>query len=252
MIISHNEVAMDPVKVKGIQEWPVPKKLRDVQSFLGFCNFYRRFIAGFSEIAKPLTELTKKNEPFEWTEKRQQAFEKLKEIFTTTPVLIQPNPEAPYRVITDASDYATGACLLQPDQDNAWRPVSYLSKAMTAAEQNYPIYDKELLAVIHALDVTVHPHRNHCFPYFLFRLPLFRLFLHFEHLVTGSPVTVTSNSSRITSHSSSDSFAISRIASALHCAYRSTPRPCLLTMTHSHDSPPQTSIYTPSFSSFLP
>jgi hypothetical protein len=84
---------MDLVKVQGILNWPVPKKVKDVQAFIGFCNFYQRFTQGFSDIARPLTQLTCKEVEWNWTIKAQQAFDKLKERFTTAPMLVMPNPD---------------------------------------------------------------------------------------------------------------------------------------------------------------
>ncbi|ETW76735.1 hypothetical protein HETIRDRAFT_430068 [Heterobasidion irregulare TC 32-1] len=89
-IISADNISMDPVKVDGIATWPTPKYLKEVQSFLGFGNFYRRFIKDFATTARPLNDLGKKDIPFEWTQKRNDAFENLKHCFTSTPVLIYP------------------------------------------------------------------------------------------------------------------------------------------------------------------
>ena len=94
VIISHNRVKMDPVKVSGVAEWPTPTNKKEVQSFLGFANFYRRFIMGFSHHARPLFDLTKKDTPFAWTCEVQEAFTKLKDLVTSAPVLILPQPIA--------------------------------------------------------------------------------------------------------------------------------------------------------------
>jgi hypothetical protein len=84
---------MDLVKVQGILDWPTPKKVKDVQAFIGFCNFYQCFIQGFSDIARPLTQLTRKEVEWNWTTEAQQAFDKLKERFTMAPMLVMPNPD---------------------------------------------------------------------------------------------------------------------------------------------------------------
>lgn len=104
---------MDPFKVAGIVQWPVPSNVKDVQAFLGFGNFYRRFIRNFSKIARPMFDLTKKDTPFAWSDDCQAAFITLKDVFTSSPVLIMPDPAQPYCVEVDASDYATGGILQQ-------------------------------------------------------------------------------------------------------------------------------------------
>lgn len=103
LIIMHNNVQMDPVKVQGLMDWPIPKKVKDVQAFIGFANFYRRFIQGFSKIARPLTQLTRKDIEWEWSQEAQNAFDKLKRAFTTAPILVMPDPSKKMRIETDAS-----------------------------------------------------------------------------------------------------------------------------------------------------
>lgn len=147
-ILLPNEIRMDPAKIKSILEWPIPKTVKEVQSFLGFGNYYRRFIKGYSQIVAALTRLTRKDEPFKWTEKQQTAFEALQERFTQAPVLITFDPEKQITVETDASDFAIGACLSQPDESNKLHPVAFYSRTMSPAELNYEIHDKELLAIV--------------------------------------------------------------------------------------------------------
>ena len=149
-VISPQGITMDPRKIKTIQEWATPKRVKDVQSFLGFANFYRRFIKGFSVIVQPLIELTRKGMPFQWTPSTQHAFDRLKEVFTQAPVLLHVDPTKPFQVETDASDFAIGAILSQPDDDGILHPVAYYSRKFTAPEINYPIYDKELAAIVAA------------------------------------------------------------------------------------------------------
>jgi hypothetical protein len=112
-IITTEGIKMDPRKIQTILDWGQPKSVKDVQSFLGFANFYRRFIKGYSAIAIPLTQLTHKDTEFEWTSQVQDAFDRLKQAFTSAPVLISFNPEREIQVETDASDYAMGAVLSQ-------------------------------------------------------------------------------------------------------------------------------------------
>jgi hypothetical protein len=120
IIIDNGNVRMDPAKVQGITKWPHPTKVKEIQSFLGFCNFYRRFIHDYSKIAHPLFHLTKKDIPFTWTTTQQSAFDTLIHSFTVAPVLLLPDRARPFRLITDASDFAVSAILEQPDLLNRW------------------------------------------------------------------------------------------------------------------------------------
>lgn len=139
---------MDPEKYRAIEEWPRPKTVKEIQSFLGFANFYRRFIDEYSGIVVPLTRLTRKDTVFPWTGKCEEAFLKLKEAFSGAPVLAHFNPEFPIIVETDASDYAVSRIISQVDPaDNDICPIAFYSRTMAPAELNYEIYDKELLAI---------------------------------------------------------------------------------------------------------
>ena len=115
MVIQEGKVTMDSVKVKGIQDWPTPSTVKQVQSFLGFGNFYRKFIKKFSELTQPLNDLLKKHNKFEWTQECQQAFDTLKRKFTEEPVLMMPDQSRPYQIEADASKYASGGVLTQTD-----------------------------------------------------------------------------------------------------------------------------------------
>lgn len=119
---------MDPGKLKGIQDWPTPTTVKQVRGFLGFGNFYRRFIQHFSELEKPLNNLLKKEQKFEWTNECQQAFENLKKRFTEEPVLMMPDQTRPFQIETDASKYATGAVLTQMDTNGDRHPVSFIKE----------------------------------------------------------------------------------------------------------------------------
>ena len=141
---------MDSAKVKAVLDWPIPKTVTEVQEFMGFANFYRRFIKGYSGIATPLTNFTKKDRIFSWTENEQFAFEKLKRRFSETPILAIFDPEQLIVVETDASDYAIGTCLMQIGKDEKLHPIAFYSKKMFSAEMNYDIHDKELLTMVTA------------------------------------------------------------------------------------------------------
>ena len=146
-IISGDGVKMDDRKVNTILEWQQPRSLKEVQSFLGFANFYRRFIRDYSAIARPLTALTKKGILFAWTNEAATAFAHLKAAFTTGPVLIHPDPTKPFIVETDASGFAVGCVLSQTHTDGKLHPCAFYSRTLSPAERNYDIHDKELLAV---------------------------------------------------------------------------------------------------------
>jgi hypothetical protein len=143
---------MDPEKIKAIKEWAKPTSVKGVRGFLGFANFYRRFIKDFSTLCGPLTDLTKtSNGPFYWTSAAELAFEALKAIFSSAPMLAQWDPDRETVLETDCSGWAAGAALMQYDDDGQLRPVAFFSKKLSPAECNYEIYDKEMLAVIVAL-----------------------------------------------------------------------------------------------------
>ncbi len=167
-IVGADGVKVDPEKVEAVRNWPVPKSVTDVRSFLGFVGFYRKFIQDHSKIVAPMSDLTKtatgpnaviapavagkkaKHGAFVWTPQAQVAFETIRDALCAAPVLALPDPTKPYVVVTDASGYALGACLMQ-DQGNGLQPLMYMSKKMQAAELNYPVHHKEMLAIVCAL-----------------------------------------------------------------------------------------------------
>jgi hypothetical protein len=126
VILEDGTVTMDPVKVAGVEEWKEPKTVKDICKFLGFCNFYRRFIRGFSHIAKPLNSLLKKDVKWSFGNAEKVAFEKLKMLICEEPVLIQPDQTKQFEVEVDASNYAVGAILMQQDDKNVLHPVAFL------------------------------------------------------------------------------------------------------------------------------
>ncbi len=154
VIISENSIRMDPVKLAGIAEWPMPTKKRELQSFLGFTNFYRKFIKNYSKVVKALTALTGLT-PWKWTPEQDRAFVELKRRMAEDVILAIPNKTDPYMVEADASEGAVGA-VLSHKQNGKWRPVAFMSKSLSATEHNYEIYDKELLAIMLALDEWRH------------------------------------------------------------------------------------------------
>jgi len=151
-IIGQEGVKTDPVTTQAIWDWTTPKKIKEIQCFLGFCNFYRRFIQGFSRTAKPLYAKTKKEciGNWEWGDKEQQAIDELRTKLTAAPVLVYFDPLAATKIETDALKYVCSCILSQQCQDGKWRPVAYQSKTMSDAKCNYDIHDKELLAIVQA------------------------------------------------------------------------------------------------------
>jgi len=151
-VIGREGIKMSKGKVKAVLSWKTPKSLTEVQSFLGFANFYRRFIKDYSRIARPLTELTKKEtgRSWAWNEHAEAAFQELKNRFTTAPILAHFDAQQPVIIETDASDFAIGAVLSQRDKEKRLHPIAFHSRKFSPAEINYEIHDKELLAVVDA------------------------------------------------------------------------------------------------------
>jgi len=127
-----------------------------VQKFLGLTNYYRRFIKDFARIATPLYVLVKKEKKWKWKKKQKKAFERLKTVFTTEPILANPDIDKEMRVEADASDYAIEEILSTKCEDSKWRPVAFISKLLNTTERNYKIHDKEMLAVIRCLEAWRH------------------------------------------------------------------------------------------------
>lgn len=150
-IIGTEGIAVDPSKIAAVRDWAVPTTVKGVQSFLGFCNFYRRFVREYGRTTRPLTALTKKDAPFDWNADCQRAFEDLKDRLLNAPVLAHFSHEKPTRVETDASQGVVAGVLTQQQSNGGWHPVAFYSETMQGAEHNYHIHDKELLAVVRAL-----------------------------------------------------------------------------------------------------
>jgi hypothetical protein len=168
MILENGTVTMDPVKVAGVVEWKEPKNVKDIRKFLGFCNFYCRFIRGFLQIAKPLNNLLKKGVKWAWEKAEQEAFNKLKKQVTEEPVLVQPDQKKQFEIEVDASNYAIGAVLMQKGEKDILHPVAFFSKTMNNAQRNYDMYNHELLALVemfrhwrHYLHLAAHKVKVH-------------------------------------------------------------------------------------------
>ena len=156
-IISPSQLQADPSKVKAVVDWPTPTSRRGLQQFLGFANFYRRFIRGYSSVAGPLTALTSTKTPFQWNDGAERAFADLKRRFTSAPILTIPDSSLQFVVEVDASESGVGAVLSQRSpKDNKLHPCCYFSHRLSSAERNYGIGDRELLAVKLALEEWRH------------------------------------------------------------------------------------------------
>jgi len=148
--LSPDGLTMSPDKIQTISDWPEPQKVKDIQSFLGFANFYHQFIFNYSDIVVPLTQLTRKDAPWNFSEDCQRSFNALKHAFTTVPILTHFILDTPIIMETDASDYAVAGILSITCADGEIRPVAYYSRTLTAPELNYNTHDKELLAIFEA------------------------------------------------------------------------------------------------------
>ncbi|KAK1651136.1 hypothetical protein QYE76_068941 [Lolium multiflorum] len=149
-ILSAGGIAVDPSKIKTVAEWKAPTTQTEVRAFLGLAGYYRRFVEGFSSIARPMTQLLKKDKKFEWTNKCEESFQQLKSRLTSAPILIMPDITKPFDVYCDASKIGLGCVLMQEG-----KVISYLSRQLKQHEQNYPTHDLELAAVV--LDLKSSP-----------------------------------------------------------------------------------------------
>ena len=147
-IISKDGLKPDPKKVQSVVDWPQPTCLRKVLQFLGLTNFFIKYIQGYANLTRPLTDFSKKNAPFDWKVSCTQAFNDLKRALTTAPVMVLPDPGKPFELVCDASGFGIGAVLLQNE-----KPVACYSRKMPAAERNYVVTEQELLATVEALRV---------------------------------------------------------------------------------------------------
>ena len=157
--VSPGGIRASPGKVKAVIEWPRPKSVHDVRSFLGLASYYRRFVRGFSEIARPLTELTRAGAEWKWSTSQHTAFNRLKLALTTAPVLMLPDLEKQFVVTTDASDAAVGA-ILEQDFGNGLQPIAFASRKLNNAEMRYSAYERELLGIVWAIAQWKHYFRG--------------------------------------------------------------------------------------------
>ena len=149
-VVSDDGIATDPEKVESVKKWPTPKNVHEVRQFLGLAGYYQRFIAGFADIAAPLSDLTRDDTPWAWGEPQNKALESLKKALSSAPVLMVPDPRKEFVVETDASGFAVGAIVSQKDDKGSLRVVAYASRKMTGPESRYPTHTKELLAIHYA------------------------------------------------------------------------------------------------------
>ena len=150
-VVSSQGIEVDKVKIEVISKLPPPKTVREVLSFLGYAGFYKRFIKNFSTISRPMCNLLLKDAIFEWTDHCQQSFETIIDLLTSAPIMQSPDWSLPFELMCDASDYAVGAVLGQRKEGKPY-VIYYASRTLNSAQMNYTTTEKELLAVIFALD----------------------------------------------------------------------------------------------------
>jgi hypothetical protein len=150
-ILSEGGVAVDPEKIRTVKDWRAPTNQTEVRAFLGLAGYYRKFVEGFSSIAKLMTLLLKKEKKFEWDSKCEESFQHLKKKLISAPILIMPDITQPFDVFCDASKLGLGCVLMQEG-----KVISYLSRQLKQHEQNYPTHDLELAAIVLALKTWRH------------------------------------------------------------------------------------------------
>ena len=147
-IVGRDGIKVDPSKIEAVKDWPRPKTPTDVRSFVGLASYYRRFVEGFSKIATPLTELTRKAQKFIWSDKCEESFQELKRRLISAPVLSLPTDHEKFVVYCDASHQGLGCVLMQSD-----KVIAYASRQLKDYERRYPTHDLELAAVVFALKI---------------------------------------------------------------------------------------------------
>jgi len=149
--VSKSGVRPDPEKIRAIAEWPTPANVKDLRKFLGLATYLHKYSRNYAAMALPLSSLLKKDMEWAWSAECQQAFDSIKKSLMEAPVLAIANQDKPFYVVCDASDFAIGCALMQRDDDGAECVISYQSCQQNSAERNYPVHDKELLAMEYAL-----------------------------------------------------------------------------------------------------
>jgi len=149
-VLSPSALTISDTKVKTIQEWPEPKKIKNIQSFLRFANFYKHFIFNYSDIVIPLTHLTRKNTLWNFDDNCRMTFNTLKQTFISAPILTHCVPDVQLVVETNASDYTLATILFIMTKNNEIHPVAFHSRTFSALELNYDVHDKELLTIFEA------------------------------------------------------------------------------------------------------
>ncbi|KAG2190402.1 hypothetical protein INT47_001388, partial [Mucor saturninus] len=156
-VIANTGVRPAKKKTEAITNWPCPTNVQEVRQFIGLCQFYKAFLPNFASIATPITDLTKGNghklRQINWTNECEQAFQHIKTLMTTAPTLLNPCMTLPWRIECDASDFAAGMVLLQPDpkSNHEWKPVAYESRKFSKEERKYSVQERECLSILHAL-----------------------------------------------------------------------------------------------------
>lgn len=150
-VIGNGGIQTDTDKVSAINNWPVPKNLKQVRGFLGLAGWYRRFIEHFATVVFPITEVLSTKKKFHWTAAAQAAFDKVKQLLTTAPVLTNPDFNKKFFLHCDASDYGIGAVLVQLDDENHEKPVAFMSRKLNSAQRNYSVTERECLAALEGI-----------------------------------------------------------------------------------------------------
>lgn len=150
-VLGNGGISTDPEKVTAIMNWPVPKNLKQVRGFLGLAGWYRRFIENFSTTVAPITDILSTKKKFSWTTEAQHAFDRIKILLTTAPVLANPDFSKKFFLHCDASNYGIGAVLVQLDDSGQERPIAYMSRKLNTAQRNYSVTERECLAAIEAI-----------------------------------------------------------------------------------------------------
>lgn len=144
-IILDHGVMTDPAKVKAVQEWPVPRSVKQLRGFPGLTGYYRQFVINYGHLARPLVEFLKQNS-FQWNSSAQESFDRLKQAMTTAPILASPDFIKRFMIETDACGDGIGVVLMQEGH-----PIGYISKALSPKNQLLSVYEKEMFAILHAI-----------------------------------------------------------------------------------------------------